>query len=624
MGSTKSEERMLMGNEAIGRGLIEYGCTLAASYPGTPASEILGAAVQFAKETGVAAHIEWSINEKVAYEIALAHSYTGKRAAVAMKQVGLNVAADPFTRSAYLGVIGGFIVVAADDPGPHSSQTEQDSRYFAQFAKVPVLDPASPREAKEMVKEAFDLSETYELPVMLRPTTSICHARQNVACSPPERLERQAHFEKNPGRWVATPQFLYQLHSSLNEKLRRLSEEERYYPVLSHTHESKSNRAVIASGVAFSNTFELLEDMGLAGEIDLYQVRMPFPLNRRFIQETRERYDEVLVIEETYPVIEMQLAQVPETIRGRRSGFVPSQGELTPDIIEDLINRFVGKPMGQTRPAEKPRGKRPSLCAGCPHRAAFYAIRKTFPKGIFPSDIGCYTLGMNIGAVDTCHCMGACISQGAGFYHAHSQDGNDFPPIIVTIGDSTFFHAGIPALINAVFQGARFVLVILDNDTTAMTGNQPTPQVGLRADGSRGHQVLIDDIVRSCGVRFLEVCDPYQLDAFIDLVKRADAYCRSDEGGVAVVISRHPCLMDKRAGRETARHKVTVTEDCTGCRYCIERFECPALEFVPSPPSASGSKEKGRVEVVDHLCSGCGVCVSVCPVKAIVNQEVAK
>jgi indolepyruvate ferredoxin oxidoreductase, alpha subunit len=624
MGSDKVEQRMLMGNEAIGRGLIEYGCTLAASYPGTPASEILASAAQFMKETGVKAHIEWSVNEKVAYEVALAHSYTGKRAAVAMKQVGLNVAADPFTRSAYLGIVGGFVIIAADDPGPHSSQTEQDSRFFAQFAKVPVLDPSSPREAKEMVKEAFDLSERYELPVMLRPTTSICHARQNVACGRPEILGRQARFEKNPGRWVATPQFLYQLHSSLNDKLQRISEEEQYYPVLTRLHQKRNKRAIIASGVAFSNTFELLEDMGLADEIDLYQVRMPYPLNKRFIQGIREQYDQALVIEETYPVIEMQLAQAPETIKGRKSGFVPSQGELTPDIIEDLINRFVGRPTGQAKPAEQSRGKRPSLCAGCPHRAAFYAIRKTFPKGIFPSDIGCYTLGMNIGAVDTCHCMGACISQGAGFYHAHSQDGDEFPPIIVTIGDSTFFHAGIPGLINAVFQGARFVLVILDNDTTAMTGNQPTPQVGLRADGSRGHQVLIEDIVKSCGVGFLEVCDPYHLSAFIDLLKQADAYCRSDKGGVAVLISRRPCLMDKRADREGERRMVRVTDDCTGCRYCIERFECPALEFVALPSSEPDAKDKGRVRVIDHLCTGCGVCLSVCPKDAIVNGEVSE
>jgi indolepyruvate ferredoxin oxidoreductase, alpha subunit len=621
MSSDTTEQRMLMGNEALGRGLIEQGCTLAASYPGTPASEILASAAQFTKETGVTAHIEWSINEKVAYEVALGHSLTGKRAAVAMKQVGLNVAADPFTRSAYLGVIGGFVLIAADDPGPHSSQTEQDSRFFAQFAKVPVLDPSSPREAKEMVGEAFELSEKYELPVMLRPTTRICHARQNVACSPPKTIERKAHFQKNPGRWVATPQFLYQLHVSLNEKLQRIADEESFYPVASGNPQKKNSRVILASGVAFANTFELLQDLGLADEIDLYQVRMPYPLNKSFIQDIRERYEQILVIEETYPVIEMQLVQNPEAIKGRRSGFIPSQGELTPHIIEGLITQFAGSQTSQTKVAEEPRGKRPSLCAGCPHRAAFYAIRKTFPKGIFPSDIGCYTLGMNLGAVDTCHCMGACIGQAAGFYHAHSQDGGYFPPIVVTIGDSTFFHAGIPGLINAVFQGARFVLVILDNDTTAMTGNQPTPQVGLRADGSRGHQVLIDNIVKSCGVGFIEVCDPYDLSAFVKVLRQADTYCRSDHGGVAVLISRHPCLMDKRADRTADEGRtIRVTDDCNGCHYCIDRFECPAIEFVVSPSLEGETKDKGRAQVIEHLCTGCGVCLSVCPKDAIVED----
>lgn len=208
----RTEQRMLMGNEAIGRGLVESGCTCAASYPGTPASEILAAVVQFSRETETRMHTEWSINEKAAFEVALAHSYTGKRAAVAMKQVGLNVAADPFTRAAYLGVIGGFIVIAADDPGPHSSQTEQDSRFFAQFAKVPVFDPASPQEAKEMIGKAYALSEMYEIPVMLRPTTRVCHERQNVSCGPPVHLGRRSDFQKNPPRWAATPQFVLTLH----------------------------------------------------------------------------------------------------------------------------------------------------------------------------------------------------------------------------------------------------------------------------------------------------------------------------------------------------------------------------------------------------------------------------
>ena len=249
---SKLEQRILMGNEAIGRGIIESGCSLAASYPGTPASEVLASVVVFSKETAAGMHIEWSVNEKVAYEIALANSYTGKRSAVAMKQVGLNVASDPFMRSAYSGVKGGLVLVVADDPGPHSSQTEQDSRSFAQFARVPVFDPASPREAKEMVPRAFELSEKYEIPVMLRPTTAVCHARQNVDCAQPVQVDRKAHFEKNPGRWVATPNFLTNLHRLLNEKMQNIAGEEEFFPSLVPGDGSRGKGCVISSGVAYA------------------------------------------------------------------------------------------------------------------------------------------------------------------------------------------------------------------------------------------------------------------------------------------------------------------------------------------------------------------------------------
>ena len=308
-------------------------------------------------------------------------------------------------------------------------------------------------------------------------------------------------------------------------------------------------------------------------------------------------------------MIEMQLADL--RISGRKSKSVPSQGELSPDVIQEVLNRFLDRPSEAEEAPVRGKGIRPTLCAGCPHRAAFYAIRKTFPKGIFPSDIGCYTLGMNLGAVDTVHCMGACISQGAGFYHAHARDGDGFPTIVVTIGDSTFFHAGIPALVNAVFQRARFILVILDNATTAMTGGQPTPQVGITADGGEGDQVFIPDLVRGCGVRFLEECDPYDQDKFVSHLKEADEYCRGRDGGVAVIISKHPCLLSRETVTSQPLFKMSVTEDCTGCRHCIERFECPALIF---------DEEDGRVGIDEDRCIGCGVCVHVCPSGAIISE----
>lgn len=606
----RNEQRILLGNEAMGRGLVECGCTLAASYPGTPASEILAAVVDFARETGAPLHAEWSVNEKVAYEVALANSLCGRRSAVAMKQVGLNVASDPFLRSAYLGVKGGLLVISADDPGPHSSQTEQDSRFFAMFAKVPVLDPMSPREAKDMVGRAFDLSEKYEIPVMLRPTTRVCHARQNVPLAPPLILDRPARFEKNPGRWCATPLYVGELHRALNEKIEKISQEKEWAPVLTFGDGSYPGACLIASGVALAHTWDLLEEMGLLGRLDLYQVTMPYPLNQGFLKHLKATYQKILVLEETYPVIEMQLAH--EQAQGRRSHAVPEAGELTPDVIRPVIEKFLDLPPRPAASGPVGGGVRPTLCAGCGHRAAFYAIKETFPDGIFPSDIGCYTLGMNLGAVDTCHCMGAGISQAAGFYFAYAAGGGEVPPIVATIGDSTFFHAGIPALLNAVFQQARFILVILDNATTAMTGHQPTPEVGLTASGEKGRPIFMADLIKACGVGFLKECDPYNLAELISILKEADQYCRSTSGGVAVIIARHPCLLDKKAARSQTAYIMAVTEDCTGCRHCLDDFECPGLTL---------DEADNRASIDPTRCPGCGVCTQICPEGAITARS---
>ncbi len=600
-----SRQRLLLGNEAIGRALVESGVTLAASYPGTPASEILAAVASFAKETGVALHAEWSVNEKVALETAYANSQAGRRSAVAMKQVGLNVASDPFLRAAYLGVKGGLLVIAADDPGPHSSQTEQDSRMFALFAKVPVLDPAGPREAKEMVRLGLELSERHEIPVMLRPTTRVCHARQNVALAEPELLDRPARFVKDPGRWCATPQFLRELHRQLNEKLDHISRDPRFAPILFPGDGSRPGTCIIASGVAAAHALDVLEELGGLGKVDFYQVTMPYPLHLPFIQKVSGGYRQVLVLEETYPVIELQLANLQ--VRGRRSRDVPGEGELTPEVIRGVVEGFLGLPATETS-APAGGGTRPTLCAGCGHRAAFYAIRETFPEGIFPSDIGCYTLGMNLRAVDTCHCMGAGISQAAGFYHAYAAGGGDFPTIVASIGDSTFYHAGIPALVNAVFHRARFILVILDNRTTAMTGHQPTPALGQTALGEPANPVFIPDLVRACGVGFLQEHEAYDIPGLTALLQEADRYIRSPEGGVAVIIARHPCLLDRQARQAQPTYVMSVAETCIGCQHCLEAFECPGLTW---------DEESGRAAIDPGRCRGCGVCAHVCPAGAI-------
>ena len=584
----------------MARGLVENGCVVAASYPGTPASEILSSIDVWRQTEGVNMHVEWAVNEKVAFEIAYAASQAGLRAVTAMKQVGLNVASDSLMSAAYLGTVGGFVVISADDPGPHSSQTEQDSRLMAMQAKVPVLDPSSPAEAREMAGIAFQMSEDFQLPVMLRPTTRVCHACQNIVPGPVQDLGRKADFQKDPRRWAATPKFRYELHLKLNETLSRVAAYPPSAPRCLNPAPGR-RRAVVVSGVSAAHAREVMNAAGLWDLFTFYQVLQPYPLHSAFVTELRGAYDEVLVLEETAGVIEMQLRDY-RTVQGKLSGAVPEAGELLPETIERILLSFAGLPAPAPVQSEAPPapGKRPTLCPGCPHRSSFYAIKKAAPKGIYTSDIGCYTLGINLGGVDTVLCMGASIGQAAGFYQAYRVTGVP-RDIVATIGDSTFFHAGIPPLIDAVVQGARFVLVILDNTTTAMTGNQPTPSQGTPA----GKAVDIASIVRGCGVEFCRSADPLDLPGFTALVKEALAFSR--ERGVAVLIAKSPCLVDKSV-RQPRRPQALVDATCTGCRHCTSQFECPALVF---------DQESGKVVVDVMVCSGCGVCLDVCPIKAI-------
>lgn len=601
-----SSRVLLQGNEAIARGLVENGCAVATSYPGTPASEILAAVQQWKKAENVHMHAEWAINEKVALELAYAGSQSGLRTAVAMKQVGLNVASDPLMSAAYLGVKGGFIVISADDPGPHSSQTEQDSRLMAMMAKVPVLDPDSPLQARELIGNAFELSETFSVPVLLRPTTRVCHACQDVPLKPVIDLKRSAVFEKNPTRWAATPRYRYQLHVQLNEKLAAIADYEPTAP--RHLNpQVLSGKAIVTSGVTASHVREIMTDLGLWDTVAVFQVIQPFPLHTTFIARVLAGYDDILVLEETTGVIEMQLRD-RNKVRGKLTGTVPEAGELLPETTEQIIASFVGVKAPEIPIPEASAGRRPTLCPGCPHRASFYAIKKAAPKGIYPSDIGCYTLGINLGGVDTVLCMGAAVSQAAGFYQAYHLTGQQ-QDVVATIGDSTFFHAGVPPLVDAVAQGARFVLVILDNSTTAMTGNQPTPAL----ETVPGQPVSIENLVKGCGVGFCRIGDPLNLLEFTDLVREAVDYSR--QKGVAVVIAKSPCLVDRSKPKVPRRPQVIVDDTCTGCRLCTNQFECPALVF-------DETTKKVTVDIM--VCSGCGVCLDVCPKGSLQRREMTQ
>lgn len=606
---SKSKKRLLLGNEAIARGLIENGCTIATSYPGTPASEILAAVAYFQNQESISMHTQWAVNEKIAFEVAYAGCQAGLRAAVSMKQVGLNVASDPLMSAAYLGTKGGFVLISADDPGPHSSQTEQDSRLMAMFAKIPVLDPDSPRQAKDMMKIAYDLSEAYLTPVMVRPTTRVCHSRQDISLRAIPPNKRDVKFDKNPARWAATPKFRLQLHKELEQKLAAIA---KYRPTAPKklNPKARSKRAIIASGVAAAHTKDILKELKIWSKIPFYQVIQPFPLHTRFIQQMIETYEDLLVIEETTGVIEMQLAD-RYRVKGKNSGAVPRTGELSPEKIQQIVGDFVGLE-SEVFSIKSPPGRRPTLCPGCPHRASFFAIKKAAPRGIYTSDIGCYTLGLNMGAVDTVLCMGAAISQACGFYHAYKNE-KKRPDIVATIGDSTFFHAGVPALIDAVVQNVGFVLVILDNRTTAMTGNQPTPATGHGACGEETETVDIRSLVEGCGVKFLREANPYEVKDFIALLREAVQYSRKN--GPAVVISKYPCVLHRaRQGGSGEYIPVEVSEDCDGCGYCIKHFECPALIY-------HDDEDNKHVSIDPILCTACGVCLNVCPKGAFVPKQ---
>jgi len=410
------KEEFLLGNGAIALGPLEAGCQVMTSYPGTPSSEILPEVVRFSKAAHLNTAIEWSINEKVAFDNAFAAAISGKRAACCMKMVGLNVAADSFMSAAYIGTIGGLVIISCDDPGPHSSQTEQDSRLMARLGKVPVLDPSSPEEAREMIRFAFDLSEEFQVPVLVRPAIRICHARQNIKYDALESNLTPADFKREPTRWASTPKFRFIQHKALNEKHVQIAEKfNTLTPFNQHNLKKGTKKypfGVVAGGITAFVVRDLFEEAGRE-DIPVLKLGAPYPFPERLADEFMDACDKVLVIEETDTVIEYMLRDKRKTL-GRLTGHVPMEGELVPEKIELLLNNALID-CGQVPLSDEDCGReafdlvadmglpirKPTLCPGCPHRASFYAIRKAMPNAIFPSDIGCYTLGSNLGVVDT-------------------------------------------------------------------------------------------------------------------------------------------------------------------------------------------------------------------------------
>lgn len=583
--------RYLLGNEAIAHACLEAGVDFVSGYPGTPSSEVIDT---LRVQPDRSYYLEWSVNEKVALENALAAAWCGVRAICTMKHVGLNVAADPLMTSAYTGVTGGLVIMSADDPFAHSSQNEQDSRCYAHFARVPCFDPSGVQEAHDLIPVAFALSEEFSIPVIFRPTTRICHSKGDVELGEVTKSTRKGEFKKDPRQYVVIPAHTRILHKKLNEKQPAIKK--RIVELGLNHAEVRGKTAVIASGIGASYVEELLPDGVSFMKIAAY------PIDEEWLGAFVRQHEKVLVIEELAPEVEECVRQVAGMVAvfGKKSGHAPYEGELSPTAVAAIMEKagILPKiPLAAVEPVPGVPARPPILCAGCLHRSAFYAIKKVFRDAIYPSDIGCYTLGLQLGAVDTTICMGASITTASGI--AHSGEPRD---VICTIGDSTFLHTGIQGLLNAVYNNANMTVVILDNRITAMTGHQPNPNSGATACGVETPPVSLDAICRACGATFVETVDPYDVTGMISLLSEA-----KKKSGVKVIIAKQMCvIMARRAGVKRGRFTVN-TEACTGCGTCV-RFGCPAIEF---------ADEKARI---NDLCNGCGVCADLCSFGAIVKE----
>lgn len=601
-------QEFLMGNQAIALGALAAGVRLVAGYPGTPSTEVLETVAKNRQEN---TYVEWSVNEKSAMEVGAGAAYTGARTMVTMKQVGLNVAADPLMSLEYIGVKGGMVILVADDPGPISSQTEQDTRHFARFSKLPCFDPSTVQEAYDMVQEAFEYSEKYGTPVFFRSTTRVSHGYASIQVKDVEEYKNvePEGFVKDTKRWVIFPKLSYQAHINIearNEELAKVFSQYKRNLLLPAEDDCKELKKGIATG-GFNYTY-VTEAMADLGQLRELKVSTPHPFPEQLAVEFLTGLEEVLCIEELDPVIERELIYIagkyhlPVKILGKLSHHVKNSGENTRDSVLADIAAFMGRQLpeqgenGQAVPAPELPVRPPVLCAGCPHRASFYAVKKAMQgrKTIFCGDIGCYTMGnaMPLDMVDTCLCMGAGLGIAQGVGHIEPDTS-----CFAFVGDSTFFAAAIPGVVNAVYNQAEMTLVVLDNSTTAMTGHQPHPGTGHTMMGEVVAKVNIEAVLQGIGVTAVETVNPLDLAKSIEVVRKMVGL-----PGVKAIIFKYPCIaITKPEG------KMAVDIDkCVGCRKCIREIGCPGLII-----------RDGQVTIDESLCTGCGLCSQICPFEAI-------
>lgn len=619
-------KQMIMGNQAIALGALKAGVNLVAGYPGTPSSEIIEFISKYKDKTGT--YVEWSVNEKAAVEVAAGASYAGSRTLVTMKQVGLNVASDPVMCLSYVGVKGGMVIVSADDPGPISSQTEQDTRNFAQFSKIPCLDPSTPQEAFDMIQEAFELSEKYNTPVFLRPTTRVDHAYESMEFPELEPCRTKGTFEKDSQRWVIFPRASYNNHKRVFDRNENILPTEFsksiYNKVITSEAKGGQTPAYAAGGISYCYLMEALESLKALypenqdlQKASVIKIGTPYPFPAPLALDFMKKNPEITVFEELDPVIEQNLIYLCGKeglsckIHGKLDKSVPEAGELSVEIIKKIIIKDRGlSPLEdevQLPPPALPV-RPPVLCAGCPHRGSFYAVKQAMKgkKTAYCGDIGCYTLGnaQPLDMTDTCLCMGADITMAQGFYH-NEEDRHCFS----FIGDSTFFASGITGVVNAVYNQSHQTICILDNSTTAMTGHQPHPGTGVTMMGQFVDKISIPKILEAIGVKPIIEVDPFDQKSAIQAVQTA-----SQAPGVSAIIFKSPCIsIASKVGYKFPSSKIVDAKKCIGCQKCIKELGCPALSI----SQIKNDKGKAIVEIDQSLCTGCGLCSGVCPVNAI-------
>jgi indolepyruvate ferredoxin oxidoreductase alpha subunit len=613
------EKGVVLGNEALARGIFEAGIMVASGYPGTPSSEIM--------ETLTEIHkfypnfkLEWSTNEAVGFQVALGASMCNARAFACMKHVGLNVAADAFMTATYAGAHGGFVVLSADDPNCYSSQNEQDNRYYGLHSLCPVFEAINIQEAKDIIKYAFDFSEEFQSLVMMRTETRLNHARGDLILGEIKKFEDRIYeFDKDRARWTFLPS---------NARIQRLKQIERYEKIKEFSNEfpytelklnDGAKIGIISSGIPYSYANDAILKLNMKDKVNILKLGMVFPLPEKLMLKLYENSERIIIIEQLEPFLEdfaKKIAfelDIKVEIAGKK--YFQRNAELNLNKVVDGITKFLDIPNPfidlpvQTESLHVASPRPPVLCAGCSHRSTFYALKlmeqKYGKKFVYSSDIGCYTLGFYkpIEAIDTCICMGASIGMANGISKLH--DG----PVLAIIGDSTFFHTGVPGLIDAVYNQNNVLVIIMDNSITAMTGFQPHPGTGIKITGEPGTRIPLESIVRGAGVSedHLWIVDSNDLEETTKAIEEA-----INTKGPRVLISRHPCSLFERG---TQRDKKIIpvqidTEKCNNCMICIKNFGCPAMTL-----------NDGQVSIVERTCTGCGVCIKICPFGAIDYKE---